>query len=1098
VVSADRLIDELWGESQPASAVRTLQAYVSRLRKTLGANGVVSEAVDGSSVDSGNAALLTRGHGYLLSVAPGELDLDRFGELVERGRDALAAGEAGEAARILREALGLWRGAPLADFAYEPFAHGPIGELEELQLGALEDRVEADLSLGRGRELVGELRELLSTHPLRERLRGQLMLALYRSGRQAEALAAYQEYRHALSEQLGLEPGAGLQQLELAILNRDPSLGPSSSSGAPRAARERPALPTRERVDRRRWILVIGGLALVALVLAGVVVESTLGGPARRSGIAADAVGAISPSGGAVRAVVPVGTSPASVAAGTRAVWVSNYDDNTVSRIDPATHAVQTIAVGSTPSGIAVGDGAVWVANNFGGTVSWINPTVNRVVKTIPVGNGPSGVAVGFGSVWVANSTDGTLSRIDAVTGVPGAPIALGGDPTGVAVGFDAVWVSDAADRRVLEIDPQTNQVSASIDVGTGPGAIAVGAGSVWVANSLDGTVSKIDPQTDQVTAVITVGDGPDAIVAGAGGVWVANEFGHNVALIDPATDTITRTVAVGNDPRGLAIAGGLLWVSAADSGASHRGGTLTVLENARLLAFDPLENDGGGLASFYLMAITNDGLTAFDRVGGSDGAQLVPDLARSLPAAADGGLTYTFRLRPGIRYSNGQLVRPEDFRHAMGRDFAVGDPDFQNIVGGAACLAHPAACDLSRGVVADDSAGTVTFHLVAPDPEFLDKLAGSDAVAVSAGTPDRPGGFHALPATGPYELASHTPNEDTFVRNPYFREWSHAAQPDGYPDRIVLRTGASVEAAVTAVEQGRADYTIDPPPPDRLGDIQTRFASQLHTNPNDVTIQMLLNTRVAPFTDVRVRRALNYAVDRAKLAQLLGQDSHPTCQLLPPYIAGYQRYCPYTLHPNAAGTWSAPDLATAERLIAASHTRGTRITIWSQPGYLTDFTTTARYLASLLDRLGYPTHIKTFSLVQYAWGLFADPRTKAQALLNVATPLYPSASQFLGPDAHNGSTSCNRIGSWARGYPNPTEFCDPQFDATVNSALAAQAAGSPTATALWAKADRQFTDQAPVVDFDTPSITDFVSHRVGDYQYNAQTGILIDQLWVR
>jgi YVTN family beta-propeller protein len=780
-------------------------------------------------------------------------------------------------------------------------------------------------------------------------------------------------------------------------------------------------------------------------------------------------------------------------------VWVSNYNDNTVSRIDPATHGVQTIPVGSTPSGIAVGDGAVWVANNFGGTVSWINPTVNRVVKTIPVGNGPSGVAVGYGSVWVTDSNDGTLSRINAVTGVPGKPIALGGQPTDVAAGYGALWVSDERYGRVLRVDPQTDQVTEPISVGTGPTAITVGFGSVWVANSLDGTVSRIDPQTNQVTATITVGNGPDAIAAGAGGVWVANEFGHNVALINPATDTITRTVAVGNDPRGLAIAGGLLWVSAVDSGASHRGGTLTVLQNARLRAFDP-NGSCCGLAAFYLLPITNDGLTAFDRVGGSDGAQVVPDLARSLPAAADSGLTYTFRLRPGIRYSNGQLVRPEDFRRAIVRDFAVGDPDFQNILGGAACLAHHARCDLSRGIVTDDSAGTVTFHLVAPDPEFLDKLA-IDPVAVPAGTPDRPIGLHALPATGPYELASHTPNEDIFVRNPYFREWSHAAQPSGYPDRIVLRTGASVEANVTAVEQGGADYTIDPPPPDRLGEIQTRFASQLHVNPNDVTIQMLLNTRVAPFNDVGVRRALNYAVDRAKLVQLLGQDSRPTCQMFPPYIPGYRRYCPYTLHPNAAGTWSAPDLATAERLIAASHTRGTPITIWSQPGYLTDFTTTARYLASLLDRLGYPTRIRTFSAAQFAWGLFADPRTKAQAFLNVATPAWPSASQFLGPNASGaaGNTSCQSLGAnWQSGYGNPTEFCDPQFDATVRSALAADAANSPTATALWAKADRQFTWQAPVLDFVTPSITDFVSSRVGDYQYNAQTGILIDQLWVR
>ena len=185
-------------------------------------------------------------------------------------------------------------------------------------------------------------------------------------------------------------------------------------------------------------------------------------------------------------------------------------------------------------------------------------------------------------------------------------------------------------------------------------------------------------------------------------------------------------------------------------------------------------------------------------------------------------------------------------------------------------------------------------------------------AVAVPAGTPDHDIGTHPLPATGPYEIASDTPRQVTLVRNPYFHEWSHAAQPDGYPDQIVWRIGASVEAAVTAVERGGADYTLDPPPADRLGEVQTRFASQLHVNPNDVTVVMGLNTRVAPFTDLRVRRALNYAVDRAKIASLLGQDSQPSCQMLPPYIPGYRPYCPYTLDPSPAGVWHAPDLAKA------------------------------------------------------------------------------------------------------------------------------------------------------------------------------------------
>ena len=189
VVSADRLIDELWGESPPAGARRTLRAYVSRLRRALGANGAAPAGGGNREREPGEGVLLTRGHGYVLEVLPGELDLDRFAELSERGRDALAAGRPAEAAGLLREALALWRGAPLAEFSYEGFAQAAMAQLEELYLGATEERLEADLALGHARELVGDLRDLVARHRLRERLRGQLMLALHRSGRQAEALA---------------------------------------------------------------------------------------------------------------------------------------------------------------------------------------------------------------------------------------------------------------------------------------------------------------------------------------------------------------------------------------------------------------------------------------------------------------------------------------------------------------------------------------------------------------------------------------------------------------------------------------------------------------------------------------------------------------------------------------------------------------------------------------------------------------------------------------------------------------------------------------------------------------------------------------------
>ncbi len=300
-------------------------------------------------------------------------------------------------------------------------------------------------------------------------------------------------------------------------------------------------------------LLVAAGTVVVALVSQG-------GGAAPLSVIPGDSVGAISAAGGAVTAAFPVGSSPLGVAVGDDSVWVTNYDDGTVSRIDPATQAVEPIQVESTPTGIAVGADAVWVANSYSGTVSRIDPADDSV-QSIPVGNGPSGVAVGDGYVWVANSTDGTLSRIDPLSDTA-TTIPLGG-ATDVAVGEGAVWVSDEANARVLRVDPHTNRVSNSINVGNRPGAITVGFGSVWVANNLDGTISRINAHTRKVTAVVQVGSGPDAIATGAGGVWVANEFDGTVVRIDPATNAPARPIAVGNSPRGLAVAGGLVWVSA-------------------------------------------------------------------------------------------------------------------------------------------------------------------------------------------------------------------------------------------------------------------------------------------------------------------------------------------------------------------------------------------------------------------------------------------------------------------------------------------------------------------------------------------------------
>ncbi len=287
VVSADRLIDELWGATPPASAVKTLQAYVSRLRKALG------ETV----------SLTTHGHGYSLSLAAGALDSERFATLLEEGRRALAAGEPDRAVETLDAALALWRGPVLADFTYASFAQPEIARLDELRLAAREERVEADLVRGRHAETIGAVESLVAQHPLRERPRAQLMLALYRSGRQAEALQVYQEGRRTLAEELGLEPSQSLQKLERQILQHDPALAPAEMPSPQ-------AVPVR---SRSRLAVVVGAAVVLLVVGVGAAVARV---GQDDGGTASAGAAELDPDTGAILASVELGSAPSSVAIG--------------------------------------------------------------------------------------------------------------------------------------------------------------------------------------------------------------------------------------------------------------------------------------------------------------------------------------------------------------------------------------------------------------------------------------------------------------------------------------------------------------------------------------------------------------------------------------------------------------------------------------------------------------------------------------------------------------------------------------------------------------------------------------------------------------
>jgi peptide/nickel transport system substrate-binding protein len=467
------------------------------------------------------------------------------------------------------------------------------------------------------------------------------------------------------------------------------------------------------------------------------------------------------------------------------------------------------------------------------------------------------------------------------------------------------------------------------------------------------------------------------------------------------------------------------------------------------------------------------------------------------------GGRTYVFQLRSGIRYSTGALVRPADVRRGIERSLALQGGSaptagLTSIVGGAACATRR-RCDLSKGIVVDDRAGMVTFHLTDPDPDFLYKLALPAADAVPADTPLA--AALPLPATGPYVVAAVDPTRGIvrLTRNPRFRLWSVAAQPDGYPDAIVERYGYSGASAAQAVLDGRADVTGDGPDqtwsPDLAGALRTRHSSQLHVTPAIGTVSVWLNTRIPPFDDVRVRRALNYAVDRNRLIALAGgpEFAKVGCQLLPPNTEGYRGYCPYTAHPDGRGGYTGPDLVRARRLVSESGTRGERVTLWFYdiPIGIRNGT----YIVSVLRDLGYDARLRT---VPHAAG--TTWRADRQAGVGGWTTDYPAANDFF--------TSVLTCASYDPTHPlenlNGAAFCNRRIDAQIASARQLEVGDPVAASARWSSIDRQLTDAAPWLVIRTQLAPDLVSRRTKNYTYcylAAQigiTGACLDQLWVR
>jgi peptide/nickel transport system substrate-binding protein len=1101
-VPRDELADAIWGESPPATWEKALAVIVSKLRGLLADDEVV----------------LTHAFGcYRLDLPDGAwVDINAAAEAADQAERALEAGEVEEGRAAAELAASLLE---------RPFLPGEDGvwvvqkrrELAEIHVRAVSALAESCLSSGDPAEAAKWAEKAVALAPFRERGYRLLMEAHVAAGDRAEALRVYERCRRLLADELGTYPSPETESMYRALLAAPepsaratpPVVEPSVEPGEPVLAHDQTELPmvrakATERSSRKRRAVLVS--ALSGAIAAAVVIPLVAFDHGARGGRAAvsatgDALAVVDARSDHLVATTGVGATPTAVATGEGAYWVTNADGQTVSRIDPGTNAVvDTIPVGDGPSGIATGAGAVWVVNSLDGTVSRIDPDTNTVVQTIDVGGGPRGIVYAAGSVWVANTGDGTIVRIVPESGRPTKPLQVAA--TELAFGAGTLWASQRAAGQVVRIDPATGkQVSAPIHVGNGPTGITFGHGAAWVANSLDGTVSRIDPDTNSVIATVLTGNGPDAVAVDPRGVWVSNQFEGDVVRIDPGRNQVAQRVSVGSRVSGLAMSGSAVLVAVPHSGAGHRGGTLVLRTDGPTSkgGTDSIDSIDYALSMYTyvspLLRMTGDGLVAFNQVSGLAGTQLVPDLATSLPAPTDGGRTYTFHVRPGIHYSNGRPVQPTDFRSTLERFYALGAPvpDYDGIVGGAQCRKHPRRCDLSRGIVADDRAHTVTFNLSRPDPDFLNKLASAFAYVLPGGTPRRPAGTHPLPATGPYMIKTYEPGRLLrFVRNPFFHEWSRAAQPDGYPDRIDIRIAGTPDEAIRDVVDGNADVVrlAEPWTPSQLSRLELQHRSQLHSDPRWNLQALFLNPSVPPFNRLDARRAINLAVDRAAATNAWGgrNVAEPTCQLLPPNFPSYHRYCPYTAGSTKIGKWTAPDLAKARALVARSGTRGMKVTVWAW-SQAKGFNQVA---VKALRSLGYRVAVKPVVGDKY-WGVVGDSRNRAQIGFTGWAFGYPDPGAFLVP-----SFSC---AAFLPGDPlnlNSGGFCDQGIDRQMEKAQAEQLSDPIGSRARWQRVDRELTDAAPWVPLVVTKDVNFLSKRVGNYQYSPQNGMLIDQLWVR
>jgi peptide/nickel transport system substrate-binding protein len=414
----------------------------------------------------------------------------------------------------------------------------------------------------------------------------------------------------------------------------------------------------------------------------------------------------------------------------------------------------------------------------------------------------------------------------------------------------------------------------------------------------------------------------------------------------------------------------------------------------------------------------------------------------------------------------------------------------YRAVKGADACAEEPSTCDLSRSIVAED--GAVTFHLSRPDTDFPFKLALPFAYPVPETVPLDDLGLEGVPATGPYMVGAVEGNELELVRNPGFREWSAAAQPDGFVDAITWTFGQEPETSVERLTSGELDWMTDPPPPDDLDRLRATNPDQVVLAPQYFTVFVGFDVAKPPMDDERLRQAVNFAIDREHIVDLLGGPTRqrPTCQILPPNFQGYEPYCPYTLGAGG-GVWSAPDVLRARELVDEAGAVGREVTVWAMddpgvPGSID----VMRYVTAIMNDLGLDAELEVKGFQRYVETIYLHQRAGSPGAPDVYLggwiTDYPRAADFLD--------SSFRCGAGA----NASGHCDERLDRRLEEVQRLQATDPARANQTWTEIEHDLVDQALWAPLSNPVFASAISDRVGNEQIHPIWSVLLSRLWVQ